>query len=58
MPLKIVFIGCVRLSEKMPQKVLRMDGVRVVDIVTLRRSAFHSDFVSLEKEDLKESLVE
>lgn len=44
--IKILFIGCVKSSEKMLDKLINME-VEIVGVVTKRKSTFNSDFCDL-----------
>lgn len=45
--MNIVFVGCVEFSHSALKKVLALKGVKVVGVITKRRSSFHADFRSL-----------
>lgn len=47
--LRIVFIGCVAFSETVLERLLTMQHVSVVGVVTRRRSTANADFRSLEQ---------
>lgn len=45
--MRIVFIGCIKFSYVLLEKLLTLEGVEVVGIITKTESAFNSDFKSL-----------
>ena len=46
--MKIVFIGCVQLSQALLKSLLDVKEAEIVGVVTRRSSAFNADFCSLE----------
>lgn len=46
--MKVVYIGCLRFSQAVLEKVLSLPESEVVGIVTRRSSSFNADFCSLE----------
>lgn len=47
--MNIIFIGCVKFSERSLRHILTLPDVKIVGIITKKKSDFNSDFVSLEE---------